>query len=215
MSMVHRSFVLGQMMILLASTWLVACTSSPGLEGLPPPLPEETPMVLSIDDAGDYPASAIVTVDEIEGQRWVQLGISVSAPGPLPDPALDVQLTPDVARAVLPADGAVVPLGLSMNRAAYVVGDTVVYRRFETVSMRVEGGRVDVRIGLGEVTHTEGERLASPLAPTAEARLYGQLLLACSPLAPDGGNLEDAAWSTDFCRAAVEDLQLDALLASR
>src|SRR5690606_34061098 len=122
---------------------------------------------------------------------------------------------PEVARAVLPAVGTVVPLGLPTSRAAYVVGDTVVYRRYETLSMTSDGGRVDVRIGLGEVTHTEGEPLASPLGPSAEVRLYGQLRLACSPLAPDGGNFEDTTWSSDFCRAAVEVLQLDALLARR
>lgn len=214
MRTLYESSVLERAFVLFAPAWLFAC-ASPGLEGLPPPGPEETPMVLSIPDAGDYPAFALVTVDEIEGQRWVQLGISASAPGPLRDPALDVQLSPDVARAVLPADGAVVPLGLPTSRAAYVVDETVVYRRFETLSMTVDGGRVDVRIGLGEVTHSEGETLESPLEPTAEVRLYGQLFLSCSPLGPDGGNLEDAAWSSDFCRAAVEDLQLDALLASR
>jgi hypothetical protein len=215
MTTVNNSTVLGPAIVLLAPACFFACSSSPDLEGLPPPLPEEMPMVLSIADAGDYPASAVVMVDEVDGRRWVQLNVQASAPGGQRDPSVDVQLNPEVARAVLPADGAVVELGLPTSRAAYVVGDTVVYRRFETLSMTVDGGRVEVRIGLGEVTHTEEGSLESPLDPTAEVRLFGQLLLSCSPLGPDGGNLEDASWSSDFCRAAVEDFQLDALLASR
>lgn len=97
---------------------------------------------------------------------------------------------------------------------AYRVGDAVIYRTLATLSMSISGGRVDLRVGLGEVARIEGT-LGSPLEPTAELCLFGQMTVSCSLRGAGGESLADASWESPFCQAAIEDLEMESLLASR